>query len=274
MKKHDENFLRMFIVAICLGVLFSVGVWAAEPAVKGVPDEITVAIQKEDTMQEVSDEVIVVTPQKGNTELPAKVPAADEVIIVTPTEEEETVKLPEKLVVADAYMHRGTVTEIKAGASGTTMLTLKRADGTAYIPSTLQIEINADTRLSFPKEDIKKDVYLEVYYSGLEGEKSKYAKAIAVNILTPADMSVFNGEVLEIIDNSHFNSTSLLLKPIGKGMETIFHIHDETQIYLDFKNIKKGDKVNIFYNGIMTMSLPPQSSAAELRTYTPPEASK
>lgn len=44
------------------------------------------------------------------------------------------------------------------------------------------------------------------------------------------------------------------------GMEYIFHINEDT-IVMTFENLKKGQQVDILFNGILTRSIPPQGNA-------------
>ncbi|MEG2852410.1 MAG: hypothetical protein RR879_06110 [Hydrogenoanaerobacterium sp.] len=295
MKKQQNKFKKVLALTLCLAASLPLCAFAAKPAEAvqnpNADKQLSVAADAQaDEMGNdvivvmpvnkyvppsvnVSDEVIIVTPEEKPA-LPV-VSSSDDVIIVTPQENDTEVKRPEKLTVADAAMYRGTVTEIKNGDdSGTLLLTLKRADGTAFMPVINHIEIDTATRLSFDKKTLAVGDYLEVYYGVSPVIKpipaKEYKKAIAINRSFPAEGTVFNGELVEIMKNDRDGSTSLLLKPIGKGMETVFHIFEDTQIYLDFAKLKKGDKLNVFYNGIATMSIPPQSSALELRYYTKP----
>lgn len=44
------------------------------------------------------------------------------------------------------------------------------------------------------------------------------------------------------------------------GMEYIFHINENT-IVMAFENLKKGQQVDIIFDGILTRSIPPQGNA-------------
>ena len=177
-----------------------------------------------------------------------------------------------QLVISDSMMYRGTVLSIDSlpdSDAEILLLTLMSVDGTGFSPSTLPVAITEETKLSFEKQKLEKGAYLEVYYGANPKEKQQYAKAIAVNLLIPAERSVFNGELVEIIENSEDkDKISLLLEPLDEGMETVFHISDKTQLYIKLEELKKGDKINIYYNGIATFSIPPQSTAMEIRPYT------
>lgn len=221
---------------------------------------------------EKGDEVIIITPQEVKTDAPVA-EKGDETIVITPEkkpEAEQTVTKWDKIIVADAAMYRGTITNIKTDkALNTVDITLKRADGTAFTPATAVFTLDNNTKMNFKREELAKGQYIELYY-GKPANEGEAAKAIAVNWLNPSDMTIFNGEIVEFMKNDRTDGYSLRLKPIGRGMETVFHISDDTQMYVSLSDLQVGDKVNIFYNGVATMSIPPQSNAAELHRYTAP----
>lgn len=55
------------------------------------------------------------------------------------------------------------------------------------------------------------------------------------------------------------NNKSLLILD-EQGMEYIFHINENT-IVLAFENLKRNQKVDIIFDGILTRSIPPQGNA-------------
>lgn len=181
---------------------------------------------------------------------------------------------PQRLVVADAAMYRGTVTaveEVEEAGSNLLLVTLKSETGTGYTPAVFSVYITADTRLSFEKEKLEPGAYLEAYYGAPPAGEQKIANAIAVNLLTPAELSVYNGELVDMQKRDD-GGVSLLLKPLlGEGMEALFHISEDTSVFLNLDELKKGDKLNIYFSGAATFSIPPQSTALELRRYAAPE---
>lgn len=68
---------------------------------------------------------------------------------------------------------------------------------------------------------------------------------------------MITGEIEKIINKN--NKRSLLIKD-EKGTEYIFHINEQT-VVLAFEKLKEGQRVDIFYNGILTRSIPPQGNA-------------
>ncbi|WP_312643062.1 hypothetical protein [Hydrogenoanaerobacterium sp.] len=254
MNQYNATFFRIIILAIGTVALC-------------VAMALTFTACGTTTPSQSQAEESAASSQPDNLSMAASSEASSESI------EEETAKL----IVADAAMYRGTVVSIDAmteSGSEILLLTLKSVDGTGFTPSTLPVAITVDTKLSFEREKLEKNAYLEVYYGGEPTEKQQYAKAIAVNLLVPAERSVFNGELVEVMRQEGSDKVSLLLKPLGEGMETVFHISDETQVYLNLDELKAGDKLNIYYNGIATFSIPPQSTAMEIRRYTAPVAEK
>ena len=59
--------------------------------------------------------------------------------------------------------------------------------------------------------------------------------------------------------NIYDNKKSLLILS-DDGFEYIFHINEDT-IVLAFENLKKNQKVDVIFNGILTRSIPPQGNA-------------
>ena len=52
------------------------------------------------------------------------------------------------------------------------------------------------------------------------------------------------------------------------GQEALFRTGGQTQIYMDKADIVPGAHLSIFFNGVMTLSLPPQSTADEIAPFT------
>lgn len=174
-------------------------------------------------------------------------------------------------MVADAAMYRGTVTEIQKEETGT-VVTLKQARGTDFGEPQMKFRFTESTRADFTPE---KGQYLEVYYGGgpnVQLDQNQIYDVITAVKYLSEDMVVYNGIVKEIAlpDAENKNGWISFVNIDGKdpdSIERVFNIGDETQIYLNLKEVKAGDKLNIFTNGISTRSIPPQSPALEIRKY-------
>ncbi len=169
-------------------------------------------------------------------------------------------------IPADAAMYRGTVAAI-TNKDGKTWMLLNQAKGTDFGKAALRVEFTKDTRTGFKLSDIEKGDYLVVYYGTMMGEKiPSDVTAIAANKLIDADRSIYNGVIDDIKINDD-GTGMFMMRAINGKDQTLFRFNKETKIYLDFANLKKGDKLNIYYSGITTRSLPPQATAMEIRTY-------
>lgn len=181
-------------------------------------------------------------------------------------------------MVADAAMYRGEVTKLEAEGKNTVM-TLRQVQGTNFGSPTLTVRISPDTKQDLSGQELTTGAYVEVFYGVAWGPETQQAplsqqthEAISVKLLTPAQFAVFNGEVTEVLGQEYGAGTrmSLLMKPIGGGEEVVFHISDETQIYMDESDLKPGARLNLFTTGARTMSIPAQGSALEIRPYYDP----
>lgn len=202
-------------------------------------------------------------------------------------------------IPADAAMYRGTVSDIVPAVlldddtnKGSVQFTLTQADGTDFGAPALKFSFTTDTHADFTPEDGQ---YLEVYYGRAPGAPLNTAEAY--NVITAikyhsAEMVNFNGTVKAI--NPHPDKPGqgwLVMVPLGvdiheaesyppsaapgepfMGNPEIHYSFDkeETKFYLNFDEIKVGDNLNIFQSGAMTMSLPPQAFAIEVRPYANP----
>lgn len=77
-----------------------------------------------------------------------------------------------------------------------------------------------------------------------------------------ADTSMYSGKVL-YVDKGEKRNSILVDTKVG---EYIFHISKDTKINTK-DEIKIGDTVDVYFNGIATMSLPPQSTAIAINVY-------
>lgn len=169
---------------------------------------------------------------------------------------------------ADAAQYRGVVEKIE-NIDGETEIILSQAEGTNFGSQTLITRITPETRHMFELSTLKTGDYLEVWYGiPLEGEKEDiaYFPAIVANLLPEASISNFNGEITEITKDSE-TSGSILLTSLDSDYDVLFQYDENTKIYLNLDELEKGDKLNIYYSGVTTRSIPPQAFALEMRTY-------
>ena len=106
---------------------------------------------------------------------------------------------------------------------------------------------------------------VDVFYSGavtrsLPGQ----ASAIAVNVVT--DTYSYDGETKEVIQTKYGKMVSVTSKSKDANFEEIiFNVNDNTKfINGSSSDLKKGSKVKVIYGPVMTMSLPPQTSALSI----------
>lgn len=73
---------------------------------------------------------------------------------------------------------------------------------------------------------------------------------------------MYNDMISGVINDIYtINGVTSIVLTKPDGSDHIFHIGDHT-IILTFKNLEIGDTVDVIFNGIMTMSIPPQSTAS------------
>lgn len=158
--------------------------------------------------------------------------------------------------VADAAMYRGTVVSVFQTDS-VVYFTLRQEEGTNFGIPELSVEAPASKAAGISAGD-----YIEVFYGGSpHGQEN--VQAITVKKLPSASLSNYNGEVLSI----DFEKKTILCQNLKAEGTTLFRYTDNTQKYLDLNSLKEGDKLNIYYNGMLTKSMPPQGNALEIRKY-------
>lgn len=162
--------------------------------------------------------------------------------------------------VADAAMYRGTVTN-QWEDDGLTYYELVQALGTNYGFSSLTVSADKTVYENNKLSDVKVGDYLEVYYGAGKNESLGTKAIISAGKLVNADFSVFNGTVEKI------EKGSVLLKALDGNNEILFRYSSDTHLYLDIAKVKKGDRLNVYFNGITTRSIPAQANALEIRSY-------
>lgn len=179
-----------------------------------------------------------------------------------PTPDEEIISIPETtlpVTPADAAMYRGVVSKYAVNAQETTF-TLTEYEGTDFGKDTIDVLVTDNSMIT---QEIVDGDYLEIFHGNLQAEK---VSPISVKKLAPAEIANFNGKLVEIIKNE--GKTDYLISQLGNEENMIvFHINDTTQLYFDEANLKPGDALNVFHSGAVTMSLPGQGNAIEVRMF-------
>lgn len=188
----------------------------------------------------------------------------------------QTSSREEMPMVADAAKYRGEVTKLEKQGDNIA-LTLRQADGTNFGSQTLDVLITPDTRTYYTADQLVVGAYVEIYYGVAWGPNQQklptlhaVQEAISADVLTPAQIVVFNGEVVEVMDGFKDTKMSLLMRTLDGSEEVIFHISEETKIYMNESAIKPGARLNLLSSGARTMSLPGQSAALEIYKYYAP----
>ena len=188
--------------------------------------------------------------------------------------EAKTAEAP--LLIADAAMYRGAVTEVEQTKDGT-VVSLEQAKGTDFGADSMRFLLGADTKLSFEIESLAVGGYLEVFYGVQPGEKADVQTvipAISAKLYASAEMVNFNGTLEQVVSGQKEGTGKLVLTDLESGQTVIFNYSEEdTQIYLNLGGLQTGDRLNIFHRGIFTRSLPPQGSPLEIRRMAEPAAS-
>ena len=132
----------------------------------------------------------------------------------------------------------------------------------------------------FDLSEIALGDHLEVYYNPPAEEEGEACAitcypVIAVNRLMPAEAVYYNG-ILTAVQEKEDGSVDLVMVPEGTAQDQwedpmvqfVFHTGDETQFYCNLEDLTEGTLLNIYHKGIMTMSIPPQGVALEVRPIT------
>ncbi|MDL2236944.1 hypothetical protein LJC56_03825 [Christensenellaceae bacterium OttesenSCG-928-K19] len=161
---------------------------------------------------------------------------------------------------ADTAQYRGEIAAV-AVENGETVLTLKQVEGTDFGTSELRVAVTGDTQSSADISTLMQGDYVEVWYGGGQQEVED---ALVLNLLPVAQSSVFNGTLVELVQQDD-SSGSILLAPVDGGEEMLFSYDAGTSVYVNLQDLMSGDEINVFFSGASTMSVPPQAYAWELR---------
>lgn len=176
----------------------------------------------------------------------------------------------------EVKVYRGVMEDLAVDEEGNTVWILQQAEGTDFGIGRIQVVIDENTKIYPETQGVGNGSYLEVLYKGeipLAGEDMiPSVRAMEVKNLLQADMVVYNGEIIEIEkDREVTGNGSILLEPLNEGgSQWLFHYGPETEFFTSSGNeedLKVGLKINIFFDGSSTRSIPPQSTALEIREY-------
>lgn len=190
-----------------------------------------------------------------------------------------TVEEAKQKAGGEVKLYRGTILDFAVNNEGKTVWMLQQDIGANYGAASLNVAVDESLPVGSDGRpvDIANGSHLEVFYTEMttpEGSLTPEVKAVAVNLLMPADMTTYNGKVTELIPaEGKPGSGSFMLEPIDGGQPTIFHYSPETVFEgITADAVKVGDELHILYNGVSTRSLPPQSSAMTVLPYASPES--
>lgn len=157
-------------------------------------------------------------------------------------------------VVADTTLYRGTVTAVSDH-----QLTVEQHDGRNYGEPEIIFTLPDSGATGFRKGD-----YVEIYYGDLRETAPAQAEAIlAEKLADKVEEVVTNGTVQEVLEGENGVIADLLLID-SNGQEILFHISEETQIYMDKEALIPGEKISVLHDDVFTLSLPPQGNAREI----------
>lgn len=207
---------------------------------------------------------------------PLPFPAAENSDVRGVAPAEEPAK-PEKIVVADAALYRGTIVAL-VETEGGKLVTLEQAAGTDFGAPSRTFLIDDATSASFEADRLVQGAYLGVYYGRAPGQAlgpDEAQRAIGANLYPEAGLVVFNGTIQEIQPAEGVeNEGSLVMEELDTGSPVVFHFGGgTTQFYLNEHDLKPGDRLNILHRGAYTRSIPPQGFALEVRPYVEPAQS-
>ena len=171
-------------------------------------------------------------------------------------------------MVAGGAIYRGNITAIEL--DGETILTLEQVKGTNFGYPSVSVKLTDKTNLIPAEINLIVGMYVEVQYGApVDGQPlEEPVEAISLKMLMSAEALVFNGEVISINPGEKPDTGTLTLRRLESDSDDwIYRYNEETSIYLNLDELKVGDRLNVFTNGLMNPSFPPQATAVELRSY-------
>lgn len=173
---------------------------------------------------------------------------------------------------ADTAMYRGNVTDITT-ADNTTTMTLAQVKGTNFGAAEMNFVFGDNSKMNFNLSDLKTGQYIEVYYGVSIDGTTNYSETqtvIVANLLQNANMVVYNGEIVSVtpaVSEETSKYSGKLEVKLENNTTMIFNCGEDTQFYMNMSNVKEGTPVNIYGNWIIQTSMPPQTTAWEVREF-------
>lgn len=173
------------------------------------------------------------------------------------------------LTVADAYRYEGKIIKVNDGDENPSILVQQEAGKDGY--SSLLFHISKDTRINTGNlSDLKVGATVQVYHSGMVTRSIPgQTTAIAINIVKSPDTPqpvMFSGVIKEIYQKD--SGVSFLFDGQTVGEEKVvrdnivFHVNKDTVINNGkMEDLKANTRVMVKSSRVMTLSLPPQSTA-------------
>ncbi|MDV0444827.1 hypothetical protein MmiAt1_03700 [Methanimicrococcus sp. At1] len=172
---------------------------------------------------------------------------------------------------ADTAMYRGNVTNIST-ANNETIMTLAQVNGTNYGAANMNFVFGDNSKANFNLTDLKVGQYIEVYYGIPAGDvRPDPATVVVANVLPNADLVVYSGEIVNVTPAVNVSNSTYVGKlevKLENNTTMIFNCGNSTQFYMNMSDVAAGTKVSIYGNWVIQTSMPPQTTAYEVRTYS------
>lgn len=168
------------------------------------------------------------------------------------------------IYVADVPLYKGKVNEITRGKDGINILVSKLDEKNDQNESII-FHINQDTALNVDKQNLKIGDTVDIFYSGIV-TRSFPGQATAIAVNKVEETFNYEGEITQIIQTKYGKMVSVVSKDKdAKFEEIVFNVNDNTKFEKgSMSDLKVGTRVKAVYGPVMTMSLPPQTSALSI----------
>jgi hypothetical protein len=168
---------------------------------------------------------------------------------------------------ADTAVYRGNIKSITAEGDATKIV-LNQVRGTNYGIYEMTFLLNNNSRVNFGSQNLIPGQYLEVYYNPND-LSSGMRTIIVANLLQNSDLVIYIGQITNVYEapenSSYYGQMEVKLE---NNSTMIFNYDGQTQFYMDLSNLKAGTNVSIYGNWIISPSMPPQTTAYEVREYS------
>jgi hypothetical protein len=160
-------------------------------------------------------------------------------------------------------MYRGVVTELEE-KEGSLFIRLENAEGTDFGYGKILMQTDGDTKTNFREGELKAGDHLEAWFS--DRNDGLPPIILTATKLPAVEATVFNGETVRFETRENGEKELELRGLKGEG-DIIFRISDETRLYIGESELTPGAWVNVYHQGDLTGSAPPQGRALEIRPY-------